>query len=264
MHRYPVVLDKHSCSYRQFTQDVPENRILKWTASLLRSWDYIDKGVFRRLHRILHTLGDVQLDPNSRFLFDRLEFHRLNDSYQPALAIAKIILDYLSFTGSAGSEPFLAFLIDMNVLFQQYLTVVLQQGINKSGFQVIKEESHFLDQGRQINIRPDLLLYKGIEPLLIIDAKYKTREAQEDLYQMIAYCHAINLNRAILVHPESDQSPIGTISMLGAGDISVCYLSLNLGGDPTQLNNQANLLVHEILEMVNTFDPIRENSEISL
>ena len=92
----------------------------------------------------------------ARTLIDRLEFHRLNDAYKPALTLAKLILDYLTFSGSQGNEPFLAYLIDMDVLFQQYLSTILRQETEQSRYWTKEEENHSLDLGKKITIRPDI------------------------------------------------------------------------------------------------------------
>lgn len=256
IHHHPGLYDVHWCSYRHFTPDIPENRILLWTTFISRAWNFSDLGLTGRLYRVQRILADVHLDPHARLLVDRLEFHRLNESYQPAITLARLILDHLSFTGTQGTEPFLAYLIDMDVLFQQYLTIVLQQEVTKTGFWVREEETHPLDLGGQIIIRPDLLLYKGENPLLVVDAKYKLSAAQEDLYQMLAYCHALGLNRAILVHPSSETAPTGSVMMRGPGDICVEYMSISLSGGPQQLNDHAAQLVDRILNTICKVEPI--------
>ncbi len=159
IHHNPGLQHKHWCSYRHFTTDIPENRVLLWTAFVLRGWNYVDVSLFGRLHRIQHILSDVYLDPLARTLIDRLEFHRLNDAYKPALTLAKLILDYLTFSGSQGNEPFLAYLIDMDVLFQQYLSTILRQETEQSRYWTKEEENHSLDLGKKITIRPDILIY---------------------------------------------------------------------------------------------------------
>lgn len=250
IHGNPGLFDKHYCSYRYFTPDIPENRILLWTSSVLREWKYIDSDLPGRLRRIQFSLGGVSLDPNARLLAERLEFHRLNDSYQPAMVLARLILDHLAFTGTRGTEPFLAFLIDMDVLFQQYLTVVLQQVTNETEYWVRKEEAHSLDQAKSITVIPDILLYKREKPCVIVDAKYKLRAALEDVYQMLAYCHALGLDQAILVHPKSESSPIGSVSIIGPGDIQISYLSLDLDGSVQELHDQSIQLFAEIIELL--------------
>ena len=251
---HPGLLHKHWCSFRHYTTDIPENRVLLWTTHVLRGWNYVDLSLSGRLHRIQHILSDVYLDSTARALIDRIEYHRLNDSYQPAITLAKLILDYLSFSGTQGSEPFLAYLIDMDVLFQQYLTAILHQGTEKSDYWIKEEEVHSLDVGKKITIRPDILIYQGDKPCLVVDAKYKLSAAQEDLYQMLAYCHAVGLNRAVLVHPESETSPTGSITICGPGNIFVDYQVINLSGGPQQLEEQSKQLVTKILQTMQQVD----------
>ena len=245
---HPGLQHKHWCSYRHFTTDIPENRILLWTTHVLRAWNYVDFSLLGRLHRIQHILSDVYFDSTARAIIDRIEYHRLNDPYQPAITLARLILDYLSFSGTQGSEPFLAYLIDMDVLFQQYLTAILHQETEKSDYWIKEEEVHSLDVGKKITIRPDILIYQGDKACLVVDAKYKLSAAQEDLYQMLAYCHAVGLNQAVLVHPESEASPTGAITMRGPGNILVHYHSINLSGGPQQLEEQGKQLVTKILQ----------------
>lgn len=260
IHHNAGLQHKHWCSYRHFTTDIPENRILLWTAFLLRSWNYVDLSLLGRLHRIQHILSGVYLDPNARTLLDQLEFHRLNDPYKPALTLARLILDYLSFSGSLGNEPFMAYLIDMNILFQQYLSAVLREEIENSEYWIKEEEPHSLDFGKAITIRPDILIYHGENPCLVVDAKYKLEASQEDLYQILAYCHAVGVNRAVLIHPESSTSPIGTITLRGPGNIQVGYLSINLSGGPLQLEKQGKQLVTNILQTMGQVEYLTLNA----
>ena len=68
-----------------------------------------------RLRRLLRVLTDVVLDWQAVERFDRLVYHRLNEHYRPALALARLLLSYLSLSGSRGPNQFLAFLVDMNI-----------------------------------------------------------------------------------------------------------------------------------------------------
>ena len=91
-------------------------------------------------------------------------------------------------------------------------------------------------------------IYEKSTPVLVIDAKYKLKKAEDDLYQMLAYCHTLDLPQGILIHPESETAPSGSIMIRGAGDIQVDYLALDLDGTPEQLNRNATILVERIKE----------------
>lgn len=246
LHRRPVLRDRHWCAYSHFTPDVVENRILRWTAFCLQPYCYREASLPGRLRRIGLALSEAMLDPEARRLFERLRFHRLNDPYRPVLALARLLLDHLTFSGKAGREPFLAYLVDMNWLFERYVGVVLGRAAKSWGIRLFEQDPHPLDIRRRVIVRPDVILYRQDSPLLVIDAKYKLDAAQGDLYQVLAYCHALGLAQAVLVHPASEQAPEGTVSIRGPGDVQVHYLALDLRGDPAQVEDQGWALARRI------------------
>ena len=123
----------------------------------------------------------------------------------------------------------------MNGLFERYVGAVLMRAAAGWGVQVREQERHALDVRGEVPLRPDVLLYARGNPLLIVDAKYKLEAAQADLYQMLAYCHALGLSQAVLVHPLSEQAPSGSVAIRGPGDVRVHYLALELRGGPAVL-----------------------------
>ena len=101
----PGLYDRHTCSFHQFTPDILEVRVLKWAAYVLKRYPYKEQSVSSRLRRIEQALVDVDLNPLALEAFDDLEFHRLNEHYRPALVMAKLLLDHLTFTGPPAKKP---------------------------------------------------------------------------------------------------------------------------------------------------------------
>lgn len=238
LRRRPVLRDRHWCTYNCFTPDVAENRILRWTAFCVQPYPYRERSLPGRLRRIGLALAQVSLDPEARRLFDQLSFHRLNDPYRPALMLARLLLDNLTFSGTAGNEPFLAFLVDMNWLFERYVEVVLQRAARQWGVQVVGQKWHPLDAERSVWVRPDVTMQRRGVPLLVLDAKYKLTEAQGDIYQMLAYCHALGLEEGVLVYPAHETAPNSVIRVRGPGNVRVRCLPLDLRGGPTELERR--------------------------
>jgi 5-methylcytosine-specific restriction enzyme subunit McrC len=55
-----------------------------------------------------------------------------------------------------------------------------------------------------IEMRPDVLIGRGDQRLLVVDAKWKRLASvlrTADLYQMLAYCTGLGVRRAVLVYP---------------------------------------------------------------
>jgi 5-methylcytosine-specific restriction enzyme subunit McrC len=250
LRRRPVLRDRHWCTYNCFTPDIVENRILRWAAFCVQPYAYREASLSGRLRRIGLALAQVSLDPEARRLFERLSFHRLNDPYRPALMLARLLLDNLTFSGAAGGEPFLAYLVDMNWLFECYVGAVLKQAALRWNIRVLEQASRHLDTGRHIRVIPDVILSYRDSPLMVIDAKYKLDATHSDLYQALAYCHAVGLSRAVLVHPASERSPEGAIVIRGPGDVRVHYLSLDLSGGPEQLEAQGRQLAERVEGML--------------
>jgi 5-methylcytosine-specific restriction enzyme subunit McrC len=246
LRRRPALRDRHWCRHSHFTPDVLENRILRWTAFCLQPLRYKEKPLVGRLRRIGLVLAGVELDPEARRLFERLEYHRLNDPYRPALALARLILDHFTFSGTAGGNPFLAYLVDMNWLFEKYVSAILKRVAVGWGMSLVEQDRNPLDMRRRVVVKPDVVLYRGSAPHLVIDAKYKLAAAHGDLYQMVAYCHALGLTQAILVHPMSESAPEGIVFIQGPGAMQVHYLALDLRGDPTQLDKQGWTLARQV------------------
>ncbi len=217
----PGLHDRHTCSFHQFTPDIIENQVLRLAAYVLKRYPYKEQAVSSRLMRIEQALVDVNLDPLALDAFDDLEFHRLNEHYRPALVRAKLLLDHLTFTGTAGEEAFMAYMVDMNSLFQRYLTVMLEEELSEAGIEVLATSRRWLDHGKQIEVEPDIILAIDREPVLIVDAKYKLAEHHEDVYQMLAYCHAMNLDRAVLIHPAHEWATKSTHQILGWGHLTI-------------------------------------------
>ena len=55
-----------------------------------------------------------------------------------------------------------------------------------------------------LEMRPDVTVYRDGRPTLVVDAKWKRpagAPSPADLYQMLAYCTALGVGRAVLVYP---------------------------------------------------------------
>ena len=250
LRRRPGLHDQHRCSFGEFTADIPENQILCSTALLLQPYRYSERNLAARLRRISLALNRVSPSAEARGLFHRITYHRLNEPYRPTLALARLLLEQITFSGSAGREAFLCYMVDMDWLFEAYVSNVVRKMTRHWGVRLCVQESHPLDFGGKIMIRPDMILYDQGRPSLVLDAKYKLLAHQEDLYQMVAYCHALNLQWAVLIHPASEEAPSGVVTVRGQVPLSVFYQSLDLSGNPSQLRTHAEALEQSLADRV--------------
>lgn len=243
--RYPVVRDHHCCAFTDFTPDILENRILKLACDELAPFPYLRiPELGGRLRRLLRVLSEVSLDLDAVEGCDGLAYHRLNEHYRPAVALARLLLRYLSPSGTRGRHQFLTFLVDMNRLFEQYVTVVLEEAAGRRGnIDVVVQDPHSLDLDRQVTVKPDIVLRRGLLPILVLDCKYKCDDPNTDVYQALAYCHAVGLPRAVLVYPAGAEFVARRHRIRPGSDIEVVLLTLDLSDGVAELQRHAEQFV---------------------
>lgn len=97
-----------------------------------------------------------------------------------------------------------------------------------------------------MRLRPDLLFSAADgRPLTVVDAKYKTGGTpQEDLYQMLAYCTAMRLDRAYLVYASKSETHTHVIT--GTEGIRIVETALDLSAPPEDLRARIAALAAQI------------------
>ncbi|WP_372481839.1 McrC family protein [Streptomyces fuscigenes] len=200
-------------SYDAYTADTAENRILRAAAERLMRLPGVPALVRRRLAHQRVRLADAQPLVRGQEL-PRWQPSRLNARYQRALHLAEALLRGISPEHRpAGDEPLAVdgFLLDMNQLFEDFVTVALREALRKHGLTAHLQDGHHLDVGGHVAMRPDLVVRigDGRAPLAVVDAKYKVRKPGKnhnaDLYQALAYATALGLREAHLVYPAGEQ-----------------------------------------------------------
>ena len=214
-----------ACSYDDFTADVAENRYLKAAMQLairVAGVPPIDRG---RLMRLLVALEDVTDAPVDADDIERITFTRLNDHYLPAMRLARLILANLTLQDQHGDTTASAFMLDMNNLFERFVTERLRDELS-GRLEVEGQKSSALDTNERVTIKPDLLFKRDGVSVGVADIKYKLRDADEtaktsqfrninepsgnyagsvgaapaDYYQLLAYTTALDHPSGTLIY----------------------------------------------------------------
>lgn len=194
------------CAFDEFTADLIENRTLKYVSHWLALVMRHRPALSNRLYRNYAQAEGVTYTPVTSTDVRQVVYTPLNERYRPALRLAAVILDHLAAHFHPGHQPLAAFTIDMNALFQRFLTVRLERELRRYGLTLRAEPETPLDRDREIRMQPDIVVYRERRPVLVIDAKYKrtgdegARWHPGDVYQMLAYCRALGLQRGVLVY----------------------------------------------------------------
>jgi 5-methylcytosine-specific restriction enzyme subunit McrC len=219
-------VDPLEVAFDEFETDVPENQVLAAAAAAIRGvvrWPELQ----RRSKRIHSTLADVadSLAADPLVLLDELVYTRRNSHYRPAHVYAGLLLRRLAVRDllSVGGTTSFAFLLDMNELFESFVTRLVRDALEPLGIRVHaqrRDPSIIIDEStnkRYSAIIPDLLLESGTGEHLIrlpVDSKNKLYDAKRiqeaDVYQTFLYAFAYASPhrgsaraRAVILYPRS-------------------------------------------------------------
>lgn len=223
-----VRVDRFSQRRSEFTADVMENRILKYTLLLLSRIDYRDPSLRLQLRRAGAALAETQFVSIKPSDCDQIVYTRLNAAYRSPINLAKLLIQNLSVEGNSGAIPFAAYLLDMNRVFELFIARYLDQHFAIDPvIQVDIQQDIWLDDAQKEIGKPDIVLRSQGRPFLILDTKYKSFHGQPDpadRNQMIVYCTTMALPRGILVYP--DEQPVAYRSIFRGVTLSARSLSL--------------------------------------
>jgi 5-methylcytosine-specific restriction enzyme subunit McrC len=240
----PLPLD---ITYDDHTIDIPENRMLRGAAELLLRVRRVPEPARKRLLRIRATLEDVEPASGPT---EAPEITRLNERYAPALHLAELILASASITTERGEITSVAFVFDMNKVFEDFLSTALTDAMARYGGAVqLQYSRRYLDQERALRLKPDITWWKRGRVRAIIDAKYKSlvdfRFPNADAYQMLAYCMAFGLPQGFLVYAR-DAEQRSRLHHIEAAGTEIKVRAVDVERQPDDVLGQVDELAAEI------------------
>jgi 5-methylcytosine-specific restriction enzyme subunit McrC len=191
------------CRYDELTPDVVENRYLKAaTRRLLRVPGVLPRtrAGLRRIVSVLDGVADVDQRPEA---LDQVCLTRLSRYYDSSLRLAQLVLRNLGLVDRPGGNDASSFMLDMNELFQRWVTDRLRRQL-RGRLVVDAEPVMALGERNQVKMAPDLVFRDGNEPVLVGDVKYKLTSTglgrAPDYYQLLAYATVTGLSTGVLVY----------------------------------------------------------------
>ncbi len=205
-------------SYDDFTDDVLANRLVKAAAVRLGAMRLRSRLARRGLGWILGTLDNVSLVSFPTTAVPEVAFDRLNEHYRGVLVLSRLILRHSAFESGRGAMRASGFLMDMNVVFQEFVTTALREALGASerifcsNNQLTGDRRIYLDEESRVSLKPDLTWWHDGRCMFVGDAKYKAvrdkRVPNADLYQMLAYVTALDLPGGMLIYAKGEAEPV--------------------------------------------------------
>jgi 5-methylcytosine-specific restriction enzyme subunit McrC len=200
-------LDRLDCRFDELDADIPENQLVG--AALLAARRCCSQVALREKVARLHSMfaAVCETPEGTDLAFEPMAYHRRNEHYRSAHDYARLLLRQLGVQdlyAPAGTRSF-AFLIDMNRLFEDFVTRLVAQALPAAGIRVRSQARSgeiVIDEStgrRYALVVPDLLLERGTGPARVrlpVDAKYKLYDnrdlASGDIYQLFFYAFAFD------------------------------------------------------------------------
>lgn len=199
-------LDRIICRFDELEHDVVENQLL--TAALQVASPLVTSvGLQRRISRLRGVLEPIcdtdQLDlAGAR---TTVTYNRLNAHYETAHRLGWILFDALGMDDllAPGDVRSFSFLLNMNQLFERFVTRAVEQILSAARYRVTSQISfksvvwNVSSQRPYANIIPDVVVERRGQSdcRVAIDAKYKLYDDrgfdQGDIYQTFLYAFAL-------------------------------------------------------------------------
>lgn len=243
LHRHHGLAIPLEIRHDEFTVDISENQILLTACERMLTVPGVDAQSARMLRHVLRDFADVsplaRRDPIPTWLPTRL-----NARYHTALRLAELVLRATSAEHGPGGVAINGFLLDMPQLFEDFVTAALRDALAPYGGRLRSQDPHFLDEAQQVNLKPDIVWYRGGTPVAVVDAKYKAEKPKgypnADLYQLLAYCTVLGLPVGHLVYAKGNETPARHIVRRSGTEI--LGHALDLDAEPSDLLAQLDQL----------------------
>jgi 5-methylcytosine-specific restriction enzyme subunit McrC len=208
------------CRYDEYESNTPDNQVLA-LALKVADRHVKDPTVKAKVRRQL-TYFQESCDPTEldwRLFRANASYNRLNEHYRPAHELSWFILDRFGLQDilKLGRTNCFSFLLDMNLLFEQFIGKVLARVCSREGLKLQSQARNrsiiWAGQKPYRDVIPDFLVEETANKnSLPIDAKYKLYQDKKvsnaDIYQTFLYAFAFNwqadattIRRALLIHP---------------------------------------------------------------
>ena len=170
-----------------------------------------------------------------------VQFDRLNEHYREVVSLSRLILQHTAFETDRGGLRASGFLMDMNKVFQGFVTQALREelGASERAFRSDDRTPRVtLDEGGHIRLRPDISWWDGQTCTFVGDAKYKNIASEReipnaDLYQLLAYATALDLPGGLLIYAKGEAEPAEYLVRNSGKRLEV--VALDLAGEIDEL-----------------------------
>lgn len=225
-----------ACRFEAFSPDIALNQVMKAAVARLSRISHSPANQ-RRLRELAHVYADVAAVPAKALRWDTIVLDRTNHRWRALRDLARLLLSGDYQTTSQGISSGFSLLFAMNDLFEAYVARKLARALRGSDLHVVAQDRRLYcltdpAGSRRFQVRPDIVVRRGAEAVMIIDTKWKRISSriddpkqgvsQADVYQMMAYGRLYACNELMLLYPHhggiESAGETGRYRVMGCGD----------------------------------------------
>jgi 5-methylcytosine-specific restriction enzyme subunit McrC len=209
------------CLFFEQTPDIPDNRLVKTALHQLLQFGGWTNRTTQSLIANFHQFDAVTLERLPSRLVPSSHYHRLNDDYRPIHRLCRMFLACSSLSERVGTFGFRGFLLNMNLLFEEFVQKAFENVVKRSPLRVEIQRSRRLSPNPVApDIKPDVTARGGAKVVVVADAKYKKDEGgprNPDIYQVIAYGTVLKCENVFLLYPQTEIDSEHDIPIVNSG-----------------------------------------------
>lgn len=241
----------------EFTVNNTLNQTLKFVSAGLYKLtnEPINKKRLRKCLQLFDGVSDVQM---TRAQVDRIHLNRLNMRFRNLLMLAKLFMNNQTLVSKSGGHESWTILIDMNVLFEDFIATALKNGLRGSRYSVVTQgpRDKFVrnveDDRSVFMTKPDISIMSDKAVYRIADTKYKKLSeddakygvSQGDLYQMFAYSRKYSVPDITLVYPKTNGVQPHTLELPDKTRVNVRTIDLE-----RNIRKDINIIEQEVVSL---------------
>jgi len=236
------------CRFDEHTADIPINRLLRSAVERARRIPSLAPVWKHRLRAQLFALADAVSPMNDFTWVPSWQPGPMERHYEAAVRLGHLLLTHASVRDAAGDVSTNTFLLNMNDLFEKWVTWRLAEASHDVA--VIAQHETTLGAGREIPMEPDITFWRDRHVVAVADCKYKLMRDGEgnnpDYYQALAYATAYDLADAWLIYARFPGDPVGSTVDVRNTDRRLHTISIDLTGPMDRLLEQVKDLAGQI------------------
>lgn len=166
--------DRIYCSFSELSIDTLENKIIKYTIYSLCHCHFNDRDIESKLLSCYKKLDGITLNSISHDIFQSIQYTPHNNHYRNIITLCELILKDSSVDDELiGEKTVKSFLIDMNKLFEKFVTNLLRERL--VDYNIESQMTSYADTAEKaFKLIPDIIIKNTTgRLLLVLDTKYK-------------------------------------------------------------------------------------------